>query len=173
MPDYVICLLATSATSVPSRICTLLAQRQVKLVSLQVSRSHEREGWLVQLAVTLDKPAELDLLISRLDRLIDVVAVIDAAPTSADHRQSILVTIWPDAGMHDEISLLIDDFGAEALTRGTDMFRLHLCADPFRCREFTSELARRGTHYILSGPLSGITLIPVTASLKSPTSLTR
>lgn len=66
---------ATGSDEVPARLTRLLAQRHVQLMCVHMTRRAQTGAWSVQLLVDLHRPTELDLLIKRLNRVIDVVRV--------------------------------------------------------------------------------------------------
>ncbi|MFV8054781.1 ACT domain-containing protein [Mycobacterium sp. 48b] len=157
MQKHVISLLARDVHSSPSRVCTLLAQRQIAISSLQFSEAAEHGAWWIQLAVEVDDSAMLGLLINRLNRLIDVTEVVALPSGTAHYRQSVFVTLTPVApAERDGILGIAAMFGAELLSSPPDEVQLHLCADPVRCSRFVTALERHTPTEVRYGALSAI-----------------
>jgi acetolactate synthase small subunit len=74
----ILSVFATDSRWVPVRICGLLAQRNVTLDAVRMSRSAGDERWQIDLVVSVDGPQQSHLLAERLGRLVDVVDVVEA-----------------------------------------------------------------------------------------------
>lgn len=79
MLERVLSLVAVGDGRVPSRICALLAQRVVTISSIQMIHDHAASQWTIQLVACVENERELELLIKRLDRLVDVLEVVAIA----------------------------------------------------------------------------------------------
>lgn len=81
MLERVLSVIAVDDRRVPSRICGLLAQRVVTISSIQMTHDHAASQWTIQLVACVENELELELLIKRFDRLVDVLEVIDIGST--------------------------------------------------------------------------------------------
>lgn len=81
MLERVLSLVAVDDRRVPSRICGLLAQRVVTISSIQMTHDHAASQWTIQLVACVANEFELELLIKRLERLVDVLTVTDIEAT--------------------------------------------------------------------------------------------
>ena len=77
MVHRLLCVEATASSKVPTRISGLLAQRQVPVIGMHMNRRPEDGSWYIQLVVDLADADEEELLVKRLDRIVDVVRVFD------------------------------------------------------------------------------------------------
>ena len=82
MLERVLSLVAVDDRRVPSRICGLLAQRVVTISSIQMTHDHAASQWDIRLVACVENQLELELLIKRLDRLVDVLKVVEIVATS-------------------------------------------------------------------------------------------
>lgn len=84
MTVHLLRLTATDSPSVPSRVCTLLAQRRVPVTSCAARDTGNR--WSVRLRLELAEPQRLGLVIEQLCRLVDVtrVEIVPAGAISRD-----------------------------------------------------------------------------------------
>lgn len=75
MADHLLCLDATGASELPARIMRVLIQRRVRLTSVTMSRLPDGGAWSAQLHVDAGDQAEVELLVKRLNRIVDVLRV--------------------------------------------------------------------------------------------------
>jgi acetolactate synthase regulatory subunit len=73
--EHLLCMLGTDSIRLPSSICGLLAQRNIAASSIHMTKPSGSDHWWVQLVVSVDSTAEAELVVKRLDRLVDVVNV--------------------------------------------------------------------------------------------------
>jgi acetolactate synthase small subunit len=91
MADRVVRVEATSSDEVPARITGLLAQRRMQVSSLHMARRLGDGAWSIQLTVTVADDNQAKLLVKRLNRLVDVVRVVDpdaGAPPLPENRST-------------------------------------------------------------------------------------
>lgn len=81
MLERMLSLVAVDDRRVPTRICGLLAQRVVTIKSIQMTHDRAAAKWTIQLVACVENELELELLIKRLDRLVDVLEVVEIAAT--------------------------------------------------------------------------------------------
>ncbi|MGH3246884.1 MAG: ACT domain-containing protein [Trebonia sp.] len=75
MTEHSLRVETTSSDEVPARITRLLAQRRVPVRSLRMARRPGDRAWSIHLVVGLTEQTEVELLVKRLNRLIDVTRV--------------------------------------------------------------------------------------------------
>ena len=81
MLERVLSLIAVDDRRVPTRICGLLAQRVVTISSIQMTHDRAAARWTIRLVACVETDLEFELLIRRLDRLVDVLEVVEVAAT--------------------------------------------------------------------------------------------
>jgi acetolactate synthase regulatory subunit len=90
MADHWVRVETTSSDDVPARITRLLAQRRMRVRALHMSRRPGDDGWAIQVIVDMADHTEVELLVKRLNRLIDVIRVVhDAGPRLARSPQGL------------------------------------------------------------------------------------
>jgi acetolactate synthase-1/3 small subunit len=154
--DRLICFLAADALTVPARVCGLLAQRQVDVGSIQMSRTPDRRLWWVQLFVRLEYVDHIQLLVKRISRLIDVIAVHDAGPAGGHQRRSVFVSLRPAPDHVLRACAIARLAGTELLENGPSGVQLHLCAAPSQIDALLASLQPYGLELVLPGAVSGI-----------------
>lgn len=83
MTKHFLTLAAAGGPVLPSRVCSLLAQRSVNLVAIAARREASTGHWLVELELEDQSAQELEVLQRRLERLIDVYRVTEVVGMEA------------------------------------------------------------------------------------------
>jgi acetolactate synthase small subunit len=89
--DHVLCALTTGSERVASRICGVLAQRQIDVRSVQMTQVGDNAYWWVRLVVRASDESQVEMVAKWLERLIDVLNVfhLDA---SAEGRSAAVAS---------------------------------------------------------------------------------
>jgi acetolactate synthase regulatory subunit len=82
MAERLLLVETTSSDEVPARIARLLAQRRVRVGSLHMARQPGSGVWSIQLVVDVTDENQAELLVKRLNRVVDVICVVDTASAS-------------------------------------------------------------------------------------------
>lgn len=93
MIERAIRITSSAADSVPLRICSLLVQRRIAVRNVQMSRSPQTERWMIDLVVRLESIDKLSLVLRQLDRLVDVVQIVESSPVSGSDS---VTAVGPD-----------------------------------------------------------------------------
>jgi acetolactate synthase small subunit len=83
MAERLLLVETTSSDGVPARIAHLLAQRRVRVGSLHMTRQPGSGRWSIRLVVDVAEENQAELLVKRLNRVVDVVRVVDTAAAAA------------------------------------------------------------------------------------------
>ncbi|WP_033295443.1 ACT domain-containing protein [Amycolatopsis jejuensis] len=156
MPAHVLSLIATDAHAVPARVCSLLAQRRVAVDSMQISRLPGAPAWWIQLGLRPGEDRDFELLIKRMNRLVDVVKVVGITGDGNHWRQAVFVALRPESDDLVHIGRIVGRFGAEILDSDARDVRVHLSAHPEQCAEFVEELRPYGVQETLFGAVSAM-----------------
>lgn len=156
MHDHLICLTATDNRAVLARLSVVLVQRQAAIVTMQFSWLPDTRSWRIQLVVRVASDRERELLVKRLNRLVDITKVIQLPDKGSYWRQTVFVVLQPEPENLVYIGQIAGTFGAEVLESGAGDVRLHLSADPQRCRDFVDSLRPFGLEEVLLGAVSGV-----------------
>jgi len=73
MRSHTLQLTTTASPTAPARVLALCAQRGVDVGGIHADRLDRESAWRIELGVTVDDEAALELLICRLNRLVDVI----------------------------------------------------------------------------------------------------
>jgi acetolactate synthase-1/3 small subunit len=126
----------------------------VDIAGIQLIRDTENAQWTIHLVVCVEDEIELELVIKRLNRLIDVVKVIDLGSES-HHRRSLFVRLRPVPSDVIHVGEIARQFAAEVLELTPTAAMLHLSASPERCDHFVSMLQPYTVIEVIRGAVSG------------------
>lgn len=94
--EHQLCMLTSDSLMIPTRVCNLLAARKISVDSVQMTKLAGSSRWWIQLVVRVAEPDDVELLVKRLNRLIDVIKVIDITAGPNHQRPSVFVKFRPD-----------------------------------------------------------------------------
>jgi acetolactate synthase I/III small subunit len=133
--DAPLCIVARDSRWIPARICGVLAQRNVAATSIQMCKPEGSRNWWIHLVVELDEPKEAQLLLKQLNRLVDVITVIDFSSEPSNHLRSVFVKVQPDRGELLHVRELCRSFAAEVIEVTPQAMTLFLSAAAERCEQ--------------------------------------
>lgn len=121
-------------------VVQLLAARQVEVVSLSVASDAGGSATL-HLTAQFPDPASGELLVKRLNRLVDVVKTVEVSAARFHERQAVLVRVEAEATTRRLVLDVADAFGAHLVEMKRHSLTLGLFAEPRRVRDFLTVLA--------------------------------
>jgi acetolactate synthase I/III small subunit len=149
-------VLGSDSQTMPARVCGLLAQRNIPVNSIQMTKPADSQHWWIRLVVCVESMNEVELVANRLNRLVDVIKVIDVSSEPSHQRRSMFVRVRPAASDLMQVSEVARFFAAEVLEVTPAMTVLYLSASPRQCERFLALLAPYGTVEALPGDVSGV-----------------
>lgn len=156
MVEHLLCVIASDARAVPARVCGLLAQRSVEVSSIQMAKPAGSTRWWIQLVVCLDRNGDVELVVKWLNRLVDVVKVVDLGSEPNRQRRSVFVRLRPSTADLIHVNQLVHLFGAEVVEVTPDITTLYLSATPARCEQFVAMLEPYTVVEAVPGAVSGL-----------------
>ncbi|MEW2507768.1 hypothetical protein AB0878_45640 [Amycolatopsis sp. NPDC047767] len=163
MSEHLLAVTASPGRHVPARIAGLVLPSDIEVSGLQFSRPPGPKLWWIQMTVRVPCQERLELLVKRLNRLVEVLRVVCVEP-DGHLRQSVYVRLRPDAGSLAPVGELTRWFRAEILELNKDGLVLHLAAAPDRCAAFVSLLRPHGIVEVTTTALSGFRVAKKTIS---------
>jgi len=111
MMRHTICVLVENRFGVLSHISGLFAGRGVNIDSLAVGETEDPTISRMTVVVTGDE-ADLEQIVKQLNRLIDVVKVVDLTKEKTVERELMLVRVSSEGSKRSEIIEIVDIFRA-------------------------------------------------------------
>jgi acetolactate synthase-1/3 small subunit len=140
---HTLAVLVENKAGVLARVAGLFARRGFNIDSLAVAPTDERFS---RITIVVDaESAPIDQIKKQLDKLINVVEIVELAPESSALREMVLVRLeLPEDDQVDDVLQLVSGFnGAVLRVRGTQMI-LSLSSRPDQLDAFVEKLQPYG-----------------------------
>jgi acetolactate synthase-1/3 small subunit len=141
---HLVTLRVENKAGVLVRIAGLFARRGFNIVSLAVAPTDDDRFSRISIVVDADS-APLQQVVEQLDKLINVVEIIEISPADALEVELLLATV---ADRGDELDALIARQGAVVLERVAGQATVMLSAHPDELDRFAAELVSFGIEEI-------------------------
>ncbi len=155
---HVISIVVENKPGVLARVSALFARRVYNIESLAVGQTEDPAVSRITLVVTGDE-AILEQITKQLNKLIDVVKVIDFTDCSYVERELLMVRVHVTNTTRQEILQLIEIFRARIIDVAESSMVIELTGNAGKCEGFVDlfrkfgikELARTGKIALLRG----------------------
>ena len=137
---HTLSVLVENKSGVLSRIAGLFARRGYNIHSLAVAPTEDERFSRITILVKVD-PAMLDQVVKQLDKLINVIDIVDFAPGESVERELLLATLRAEPSVRGQIVDLVGIFDGRVLNVGHDQVTLSLDGHPSKLDDF-EELLR-------------------------------
>ena len=150
--NHVISMLVENRQGVLARIAGLFSGRGYNLESITVGVTQDPTVSRLTLVCGGDD-AVLEQIKKQLNRLVDVIKVLDLSASAALHRELALIKVSAKGRSRGEIFQVADVFKAQVMDVGIDTMTLELAGSPGKIDDFVAllmpyglvEIARSGT----------------------------
>ena len=139
---HIVTTTVENKAGVLARVAGLFSRRGFNIFSLAVAPTDDERFSRITIVVDVES-APLEQIMKQLDKLINVVRITELAPEEAIEREMLLVTVGtgPGAARRDEVSALVESFGASIVDdgtgdNGTGQTTVMLAGTPARIDEF-------------------------------------
>jgi len=146
MPDNRFHTIVTTVENKPgvlARVAGLFSRRGFNIESLAVAPTDDERFSRITFTVDVES-APLEQVVKQLDKLINVVNILELDPASSVSRELMLVTVSAGEGHRSSILGHVDDFRAYVLNENSSEMMLSLSARPSRLDEFEEVLRPYG-----------------------------
>ncbi len=152
MNRHVISVLVNNKPGVLTRIAGLFARRGFNIDSLAVGETQDPAVSLMTIVVTANS-ATLEQINKQLNKLIDVIKIIDITDVPSVLRELMLVKVTATPANRSEISQIVDIFRAKIVDVAPTALTIEITGDESKLTAFLQmlvpygivELARTGT----------------------------
>ena len=128
---HTLSVLVANKPGVLSRVSGLFSRRGFNIESLAVGPTERADRSVITIRVDCTKHS-VDQVAKQLDKLIDVIDVIEVQPDMAIERELLLVKVRSDASTRLEIMRLAEVFNARVADAGADALLLECVEHPDR-----------------------------------------
>jgi len=125
---HTICVLVENRFGVLSHISGLFAGRGVNIDSLAVGETEDPTVSRMTVVVTGDE-ADLEQIVKQLNRLIDVIKVVDLTEEKIVERELMLVRVSSEGSKRSEIIEIVDIFRANIVNAAPRSLTIEVTGD--------------------------------------------
>jgi acetolactate synthase-1/3 small subunit len=137
---HILTVLVENKAGVLARVAGLFARRGFNIYSLAVAPTDDED--LSRITIVVDVESRpLDQITKQLDKLINVVEIIELAPAEAVERELMLLTVKADPAVRGQIIELVQVFEGRIVGVGQDELMLMLAGSPTKLDDL-EELVR-------------------------------
>lgn len=149
---HILSVLVENKSGVLARVAGLFARRGFNIYSLAVAPA-EAKARFSRITIVVDaESAPLEQIVEQLDKLVNVVAISDLAPSNAVERELLLATIRTDVNSRTPLSDVVATTGAAIVDVDATSITVMLAGTPAACDQLeqaleayeTTELHRTG-----------------------------
>ena len=137
---HLVTLRVENRAGVLVRIAGLFSRRGYNIVSLAVAPTEDERFSRVSIVVDVES-APLGQIVEQLDKLINVVSIVELAPDRAFESELLLATV---AATTSALAALVSDAGAEIVDEAESAVTVRLAAHPDALDRFAEALGSFG-----------------------------
>ena len=153
--SHVLSLLVEDKPGLLTRVAGLFARRGFNIESLAVGKT-EVPG-LSRITVVVDvEDLPLEQVTKQLNKLINVVKIVELDPTSSVQREHMLIKVRVDSSTRAQVLEVINLFRARAVDVTTDALVIEVTGDSAKCQALVKLLEPFGIKEIAQSGLLAI-----------------
>jgi acetolactate synthase I/III small subunit len=146
--QHTISVLVVNQSGVLSRISGLFSGRGFNIESLNVAETNE-PGISRMTIITLGDDKKIEQITKQLNKLIDVIKVIDLTEEYFVDRELILVRMNAEPRVREEILRIVDIFRAKVIDVSPDNYTVEITGDEGKIKGFLDLLKPLGIKEIV------------------------
>jgi acetolactate synthase-1/3 small subunit len=146
--QHTISVLVVNQSGVLSRISGLFSGRGFNIESLNVAETNE-PGISRMTIITLGDDKKIEQITKQLNKLIDVIKVVDLTEEHFVDRELILVKMNAEPRVREEILRIVDIFRAKVIDVSPDNYTVEITGDEGKIKGFLELLKPLGIKEIV------------------------
>ena len=111
MSTHTLSVLVENKPGVLARVSSLFSRRQFNIHSLAVGPTENPEVSRMTIVVAVDE-LPLEQVTKQLNKLINVLKIVELSPTASVHRELLLIKVRADASIRAQVVTIVDMFRA-------------------------------------------------------------
>lgn len=129
MSQHTLSVLVENTPGALARIASLFARRGFNIESLAVGPTENPEISRMTIVVNVDA-LPLEQVTKQLNKLINVIKIVELEPSSSVERELLLVKVKADAATRGQVIETIQLFRAKAVDVGPESITIEVTGDP-------------------------------------------
>jgi acetolactate synthase I/III small subunit len=146
--QHTISVLVVNQSGVLSRISGLFSGRGFNIESLNVAETNET-GISRMTIITRGDDKKIEQITKQLNKLVDVIKVVDLTEEHFVDRELILVKMNAEARVREEILRIVDIFRAKVIDVGPENYTVEITGDEGKIKGFLELLKPLGIKEIV------------------------
>ena len=111
MSRHTLSVLVENKPGVLARVSSLFSRRQFNIHSLAVGPTENPDVSRMTIVVAVDE-LPLEQVTKQLNKLINVLKIVELSPTASVHRELLLIKLRADASVRAQVATVVDMFRA-------------------------------------------------------------
>ena len=137
---HVLSVLVENKFGVLARVTSLISRRGYNIESLAVAPTDDERYSRITIVVDVDE-TPMEQIVKQLNKLINVLDIVELTPNESVARELLLITVRADAAKRAEVAELVNIFDAKVVNVGFDAITVMLADPPEKLDDF-EELLR-------------------------------
>ena len=158
MNTHTLSVLVENKPGVLARIAGLFARRGYNIESLAVGPTERTDISRITLQVAVSTPQVLEQIVKQLNKLIDVVKLIDLSETDSIERELMLVKTKASGEQRAEMKRLADIFGGHVLDVTEATYTIELTGTGSKLDNFLRAIEKEAILEVVRSGATGIAL---------------
>ena len=129
MSRHTLSVLVENKPGVLARVAGLFSRRGFNIDSLAVGPTEHPEVSRMTIAVNVED-SPLEQVTKQLNKLVEVIKIVELDPSDAVERELLLVKVKADAATRSQVIEIIQLFRAKAVDVGPDSITIEVTGDP-------------------------------------------
>ncbi|PFG37742.1 acetolactate synthase small subunit [Flavimobilis soli] len=155
MTRHTLSVLVENKPGVLTRVAALFARRSFNIHSLAVGPTEHEEISRITVVVDVDE-LPLEQVTKQLNKLINVIKIVELDPGASVQRELLLVKVKADAATRGQVLQVVELFRAHVVDVVTDAVTIEATGNPDKLRALLAALEPFGVREIVKSGTVGI-----------------
>jgi len=155
MTRHTLSVLVENKPGVLTRVAGLFARRSFNIHSLAVGPTEHEEISRITVVVDVDE-LPLEQVTKQLNKLINVIKIVELDPGASVQRELLLVKVKADAATRGQVLQVVELFRAHVVDVVTDAVTIEATGNPDKLRALLAALEPFGVREIVKSGTVGI-----------------
>lgn len=155
MSKHVLSILVDNQAGVLSRVAGLFSRRGYNITSLSVGTTENIEVSRITVQVDCDD-VSIEQIIKQVEKLVDVIRVVELHRERAVFRELALIKIKADAKQRSEISAMVDIYRGNIIDVGSETITIEITGKSGKIDAFAALMEGYGIKELVRTGLTGL-----------------
>ena len=140
---HTLSVLVENKAGVLARVVNLFSRRGYNIFSLAVAPTYDPRFSRITIVVDVES-SPLEQIVKQLDKLINVVAIVELDPASSVERELLVATVKADASSRDAVESFVTGAEGRVLSEAAQRMIVSFAGQPAEVDAFEGRLAEFG-----------------------------